>query len=60
MVDTIYGGSSPMPKGLKMEKFPRPKMYTNLRLGHPIRLTGFNGRRLRITSSPTKGCVHDV
>jgi len=48
-----FGGESPAPKGLAMEKFPRPPVERQWRvMGHPIRQCGRNGARLRIKSRP--------
>lgn len=49
--DTVYGGNYKEPVGLSMEKFPRAEVQEKQRaLGHPIRLTGMHGSRLRIKS----------
>lgn len=38
-------------KGLDMLKFPRPDVRIHFRnLGHPVRLAGKNGKRLRVKS----------
>lgn len=50
-----FGGESRVPVGLAMEKFPRPPLRVLWRpLGHPIRLCGKHGDRLRIKSRAGK------
>jgi len=49
---TDFGGEHRAPVGLAMATFPRPSTVVSQRLGHPIRLAGTNGHRLRIKSRP--------
>ena len=49
---TDFGGEHRAPVGLAMATFPRPSTVVSQRLGHPIRLAGTNGHRLRIKSCP--------
>ena len=49
---TDFGGEHRAPVGLAMTVLPRPERLANYRLGHPIRLCGQHGHRLRIKSCP--------
>ena len=55
--DTDFGGCARAraPVGLRMERFPRKGIGNARRtLGHPVRLTGHNGKRWRVTSVPAR------